>query len=88
MEILLLDCNALQDRGSAHDYLQRVLRLPSYYGRNLDALADLLGEFGSHITVVLLNTACLPENSYGYRILEVFREFSASPRGFTLIEKE
>ncbi|MDO4572124.1 MAG: barstar family protein [Clostridia bacterium] len=34
-------------RERAHRHLKRRLRLPDYYGNNLDALADCLGELGA-----------------------------------------
>jgi len=37
-----LDGRLMHDRLSAHEYLKVQLALPDYYGRNLDALYDLL----------------------------------------------
>ena len=90
MEIIILDCRRLTGREEAHAYLARTLRLPPYYGRNLDALADCLGMFGEDIYIVLQHAAALrqSEDDYGSRILEVFREMAAIPAAFTLIEKE
>ena len=39
-----LDGRLMTDRGTAHDLLKQQLNLPDYYGRNLDALYDLLTE--------------------------------------------
>ncbi len=36
----------LQDRAALHDLLAGALALPDYYGRNLDALYDILTERG------------------------------------------
>ena len=38
----ILDCREFTDRERAHRTLQKVLGLPDYYGRNLDALWDCL----------------------------------------------
>lgn len=44
METIVLDGERMLTRREAHDYLAQALRLPDYYGRNLDALYDLLTE--------------------------------------------
>lgn len=52
---VLLDGQEMRDRKSAHDYLKTQLDLPDYYGRNLDALFDLLTERGEPLTIVVQN---------------------------------
>ena len=54
MEIIILDGKCMRDFESAHDYLSRVLRLPEYYGRNLDALYDCLSEFFTDDSIIIL----------------------------------
>ena len=39
-----LDGTCMQERTAAHDYLQKMLGFPEWYGKNLDALYDLLTE--------------------------------------------
>ena len=39
---LTLDGLQMSGRAAAHDHLKAQLKLPDYYGRNLDALYDLL----------------------------------------------
>ncbi|MBO4229830.1 MAG: barstar family protein [Clostridia bacterium] len=41
MEILI-DCEKLRSRRVFNDYLEAVMDLPAYFGRNLDALYDVL----------------------------------------------
>ncbi len=41
-----LDFAGIQTKEELHDYLAEKLELPSYYGRNLDALYDCLCEKG------------------------------------------
>lgn len=36
----------MRTRDKAHRHIRRRLRLPEYYGGNLDALSDCLGELG------------------------------------------
>lgn len=44
MERIDLDGEQMQDRSKTHDHLTERLQLPDYYGRNLDALYDILSE--------------------------------------------
>lgn len=44
METIVLDGQKMLNRRAAHDHLAEQLALPEYYGRNLDALYDLLTE--------------------------------------------
>lgn len=44
MEEIILDGERMISRRAAHDHLAAQLALPDYYGRNLDALYDLLTE--------------------------------------------
>ena len=41
------------DREALHDCLQQILPLPSYYGRNLDALYDVLTSIGEPLKMIL-----------------------------------
>ena len=49
---LRIDCRQLTNRAAAHAYLQKVLPLPEYYGRNLDALYDCLTEMPEAVLVL------------------------------------
>lgn len=44
METIVIDGERMLNRRAAHDHLAEQLSLPDYYGRNLDALYDLLTE--------------------------------------------
>ena len=43
---IILEGKAMTDRPAAHSHLAERLDLPVWYGRNLDALYDLLTEIG------------------------------------------
>ncbi|MBR3630340.1 MAG: barstar family protein [Oscillospiraceae bacterium] len=43
-DVYELDGRQLSDKAEAHLYLQEMLAFPEYYGRNLDALFDVLTE--------------------------------------------
>lgn len=81
-----LDCARLTDRAAAHAYLQSVLPLPDYYGRNLDALHDCLLELPP-CTVTLQNVSSL-ENAdwYSRALLTVFRDAAQERSDIQLIE--
>ena len=42
MNVVTIDGAAIETRDALHDELSRQLRLPAWYGRNLDALYDCL----------------------------------------------
>ena len=76
-----LDCKNLAQRGQAHQYLARMLELPDYYGKNLDALFDCLTELGG-CTIILDGGADLSRSGgYGAKVLKVLEEAAlANPR--------
>lgn len=87
MEIIILDGRKMLSFDCLHDYLTKTMRLPSYYGRNLDALADCLGELGNHVTVILNYSDEMKAGLgvYGDRVLRVFEDISADPHTFNFI---
>lgn len=90
MEIIILDGRKMTSFDDLHDYLKKVMRFPSYYGRNLDALADCLSELGSHVTVILndINTMKAGLGVYGDRLLRVFGDMSSEPNSFNFVINE
>lgn len=71
-----LDGRLMTDRESAHTYLAQQLGFPSYYGRNLDALYDLLTECSEPTEIVFLHTDVMKEQmgSYGSTLLHTMLE--------------
>lgn len=66
-----IDCSKLNDKENAHEYLKKVFDLPEYYGKNLDALHDVLSE-RAPFEVRVINSEMLTE--YGEKILDVIRK--------------
>ncbi len=68
-----LDCRTITSREQLHDTLAALLALPEYYGRNLNALYDLLTERGEPTVLRLLHRQALrePLGGYGERFLQV-----------------
>ena len=59
---ILLDGRDIPDRKVLHDLLAEKFQLPDYYGRNLDALYDLLTAYPEPIRVTVVHTNQLREN--------------------------
>ncbi len=78
MEIVL-DIKEFKGKKKAHSYLKKALQFPEYYGKNLDALYDCLGEIGEE-TVIVIPRAIQDKGylgEYGKTMLQVFRDAAA-----------
>ena len=73
---VILEGKAMTDRVSAHSHLAERLELPTYYGRNLDALYDVLTEIGKETEIVLTDPAAVVEQmgKYGEALLATMQE--------------
>ncbi len=78
MKRILLDGEKMNTKEEAHVYISKGLDFPQYYGKNLDALWDLLSAYDVPIHIVFKNTETLKTNleQYGNRLLKVFLEAS------------
>lgn len=76
MRTIILDGKMMRDREETHDYLKAKFHLPDYYGRNLDALWDLLSYERTPTKVIFINLFSIYENlgDYGNDLIEVFSE--------------
>ena len=83
---IILDGNAMTDRPAAHSHLAQRLDLPSYYGRNLDALYDVLMEIGCDTQIILENPAAVVEHmgKYGEALLGTMQEAAESNPHLTI----
>ena len=82
---IMLDGTVMIDRVSAHSHLVERLGLPTYYGRNLDALADCLSEVPRDTAIVIYNADAARDalGDYADDLFEVFSEISQNG-GFLL----
>lgn len=70
MKQITLDGNILADAAQVHDYLKEHLGFPEYYGKNLDALHDCLGDLEDmEITII----APKEDSAIFQRVLRVFK---------------
>ena len=54
MNTVIIDCSAIRDRNSFHDVFAGAPSFPAWYGRNLDALHDLLTAISIETTLRLV----------------------------------
>jgi ribonuclease inhibitor len=58
-KVFTVDLAGVRSAAKMHDALAAALPLPAHYGRNLDALHDVLTEFGGSWTVVFRNAGAV-----------------------------
>lgn len=76
MKQFLLDGRDMKDRAAAYGVIRETLGFPEWFGENLDALWDCLGEMEAGSSLVLANTSALLDalGPYGEKMLSCFRE--------------
>lgn len=74
MRIIALDGRDMDSRDKLHRVLKEALGLPEYYGRNLDALNDCLGEM-SGLDIRLSHPQALLNalGHYGQQVIDLLR---------------
>ena len=89
MEIVL-DAKRFKGRSRAHAYLKEALQLPDYYGQNLDALYDCLGEIGEETVIVVPEVIQKKESlgDYGKTMLRVFKDAAQENKMLKVVLKE
>ncbi len=85
MKEYIIDCAMMTDRAAAHEYLAKTLEFPEYYGKNLDALYDCLGELPPCRVTMLNPNALNVLGEYGNTLRSVFFDASMNADNFELI---
>jgi len=87
MNRIILNGKRMITREVTHAYLKRKFSFPDYYGRNLDALWDLLSTTAKETEIVLVNAHFIPEKlgKYGVSLLKVFEELNEESRRVKVI---
>ena len=80
---LALDGALISSRKDFYDQISAGLNFPEYFGRNLDALYDLLCEADASVT--LLHAEALRESlgAYAERVIKTFRDAAEKNPNFT-----
>lgn len=89
MLICIIDGNNITDKRKLHDTLAGSLKLPDWYGRNLDALYDCLSDLQEEAEIRLLHEEALENHlgRYAESFKKVMREVCQENSGIYFIEK-
>ena len=63
----------ITEKQQLHSHLKRALKLPEWYGGNLDALADCLGDIAQETAITILGLEKL-ENTLGDKYAQAFKK--------------
>lgn len=76
MKDVTLNCKEMTSKEATHTYLAMKLDFPNYYGKNLDALWDILSTVSEPLRIKLLNVENLKAylGDYGQSLLDVLYE--------------
>ena len=74
MRTVIIDGRRCKSKEQAHEYIARKLQMPSYYGKNLDALYDILTSFDEriHLRIRYFSKVETRPNDYRSKLLKVF----------------
>jgi ribonuclease inhibitor len=72
MKEIVINCAKISSMAEMHAVLERELRFPGWYGRNLDALHDCLTAIHTETRITFLHFPSLPFRSAG--LLRVLRD--------------
>lgn len=88
MEFIIIDGKRMTTIEETHSYLARTLRLPGYYGGNLDALHDCLTDLSRSVWIILINGDEMDANLNGYaeKLRRVFTDVGNLPYACHFIE--
>ena len=75
-KILIIDGRRCKNKEKTHEYLAKKKGFPPYYGKNLDALADVLSTYDKNTLIRIKYSASIIKNlgEYGEIMLKVISE--------------
>ena len=77
-----LDGRRMSTREAAHEHIAERLSVPEYYGRNLDALWDMISGMDADVTLRHADAMLSSLGAYGCRILSTLYEAAEENPGF------
>ena len=85
--VVVLNGKRMVTRERAHTHLARRFRLPSWYGRNLDALCDCLGEINVPTVILLRNAQFIKQSlgDYGAKLISVLAAMTGENPNLSLV---
>ena len=87
--ILVIDGSKIKTSELLHEYLKHNLNLPDYYGRNLDALWDMLSAWVSFPLIIIIKNSDLMEKNLGHdyfcKIINLMQRAEEELKGFNYI---
>ena len=88
MEFIIIDGTRMTSVEATHEYLAKTLRLPAYYGHNLDALHDCLTDLSRSVWVILINGDRMDANlgDYAKKLRRVFSDVGNLPYACHFVE--
>lgn len=90
METIVIDGEKMLNRWAAHDHLAEQLSLPDYYGRNLDALYDLLTEREGPVRLVVRHRGTILSwlGEYGAALCQTLEDADRANPGLEVLFPE
>lgn len=84
MNAYLLNGKRMKTREEAYDHISQVMQFPEYFGRNLDALYDLLTERPANVVLKNADIMLNALGGYGCEMLKCFCDAAENNSNFTL----
>jgi len=75
----------MTSRENAHNELYHALKLPQFYGRNLDALNDVLSSINAEVEFQNVGDMLNSLGAYGCRMLQVIYNAAKDNDNFTIV---
>ena len=85
---IILDCKEMSSKEKAHEYIMKKMNFPDYYGKNLDALYDILSTYDKEVYVKFINFESLFKQlgDYAVSLIDVFREAEEENTKLSLVQ--
>ena len=85
-----IDLTGIIDKKRLHEALKRALSFPDHYGGNLDALHDMLAEFGAGTRIVITGSDKMAPELDGYFevMKSVFADTAAETPGLEILVED